>query len=85
MCGISNLSIACMHALDICVDNYFVYILCRDDNVCASPVIEILQPLLQSKPSDKTLKSKNLLRILTDIVHAVPRIGYKILLILNQL
>lgn len=45
---------------------------------------EILTHLLRQKPSDKTVKAKNLFRLLADIISAIPLVAYKILIILGQ-
>lgn len=45
---------------------------------------EIISHLLKLKPSDKTAKSKNLFRLLADIVNGNPGVAYKVLLVLGQ-
>lgn len=61
----------------------FVFCNCRD-KFEISPVSEIVNHLLKQKPSDKTAKSKNLYRLLADIVNAIPGVAYKLLVVLGQ-
>lgn len=63
----------------------FVIFLSENLSTTPSLLMCILDALLQLKPSDKSPKSKNLFRILTDIVTALPTTAYKILLMLEQL
>ncbi|ODN03544.1 Integrator complex subunit 3 [Orchesella cincta] len=54
------------------------------ENIEISPVSEIITLILKQKPADKSVKSKNLFRLLADIINSVQLVAYKILVVLGQ-
>ncbi|CAG7833806.1 unnamed protein product [Allacma fusca] len=65
-----------------CIQKDSIYLI---DNFSIPPVREIVNLILELKHNDKTPRRKNLMKLLADLINLTPSIGFRLLVLLEQM